>query len=538
MSTPSPSPSDTQKMVMLPGAAAARASEAGAWGPPILLDPAAIPESDTVAGRGASSMKLRGTCRVARCGLRTEVTARYCHGHNRLWRDGLLLVDEDHRHCCVRRGCKADARGSAFCEEHLHLWQGGLLRLRRRNADKPFEAVRIWPVRQLVGVGLMTLALGTLVWSVVRMGGAAYLGGRGGRTAVAEAPSTAPWAKIADPSISYVPPAPKPPVAEDVGRALTGVKSKDAFERRRCMKVLRWVPTWEAMRALVGGLADSDSQVRDEARRSLARQRLSGFVHDAPAMVIDDLSDAKTRQARVALAASLGSVAGPAAYEPLVQLIDKDPDDAVRLAAVTGLARVRSGPSVLKLKSLLDSTDAAFRAEACTGLGHAGNFGAIEWLIPMLEDKELKVAGNALSALKKLSGQALAPSPELWWQWWYGGVSTLYGRIDEAIADLDKAQGEARRERLMQLASVRHELVLRTCVRELENPDERMRSVAARALGVLAMRDGVHPLTIALADPDEEVAAFAHESLRRVTGLGDGPAVGEPYIEWYWETYD
>jgi HEAT repeat protein len=182
--------------------------------------------------------------------------------------------------------------------------------------------------------------------------------------------------------------------------------------------------------------------------------------------------------------------------------------------AVDGALKVR-------LRSYLDPTRPGPCRAAVVALAALDDHDAIAALIELLACEDPGLRENAHWGLKRLTGLALAPATEPWTRWHQGELYWLvrsrpreFQRLRESdpadVADAVRAILEhplARRE----LASAVPDL--------LQSPWPALRSLACATLAELSARAAVPKLVWTLEDPDRSVAAAAHASLRRLTGL-------------------
>jgi HEAT repeat protein len=104
---------------------------------------------------------------------------------------------------------------------------------------------------------------------------------------------------------------------------------------------------------------------------------------------------------------ALGSLGGEGSLEPLVRAIG-DPDENVRREAASALEAMGSR-AVAPLAEALRGESREGRREAARALGRIRDPGAIESLIPLLQDQDPGVRDEALIALGRMGGSAVKP---------------------------------------------------------------------------------------------------------------------------------
>ena len=140
------------------------------------------------------------------------------------------------------------------------------------------------------------------------------------------------------------------------------------------------------------------------------------------------------------------------AVEGMLQVLE-DPRTEDADAALAGLVgRYRSeGPAVLKplkerFRKMLKDPDPGVRRVAAWSLGRAGEFDAVPWLIPSLEDPDEGVVRTARDALqllgRKIEGYG-PPSPSTPEQ--RAEAARLWGEWYESVRPIGKAPSEAGR---------------------------------------------------------------------------------------------
>ncbi len=219
---------------------------------------------------------------------------------------------------------------------------------------------------------------------------------------------------------------------------------------------------------LVGALRDASEAVRVEAARSLAVAGTAERPHVAPALF-----------------ATLG-----------------DSREHVRWAAAQALFKIglRAPEDVAPLAHVLENADPYVRGFAAFSLGEMGEAarGAVPALIRALAGDDGYGRGGASAALAKLGPAAVEAVPAL-------------------VEGLKSADPERRWKAARVLGRIgpgAHAAVAPLTATLSNDPDERVRANAARALGRIHASGSAEALRRAEADPDEAVRREATEALK------------------------
>jgi HEAT repeat protein len=223
---------------------------------------------------------------------------------------------------------------------------------------------------------------------------------------------------------------------KDLKDALRAIKSGDAVERTAGLSFLALLgPDAKiASRDVVGLLYDGSKDVRDwavralpkvnpevsgpvltlvnsrdEAARQEAMEKLSKMGATAAPAIPALLKTLQQTQGadKAAVVAALGAVGtkDPTLSTMLANLALKDPDPAVRAAAIKALPKMEDKQGAVGVvTAMLKDTDPAVRATAVTGLGAfaKGNEAAMQALQNSLQDPSPTVRAAAKAALDKI----------------------------------------------------------------------------------------------------------------------------------------
>lgn len=102
---------------------------------------------------------------------------------------------------------------------------------------------------------------------------------------------------------------------------------------------------------------------------------------------------------REAACMALGELGEKEAATAISQLIPREPEPRVRIAAIHALAQLQNPEAVNVLIDLLSDHDHAIRLAACKALGPAGNPSALPALLDAIKDKNLHVRAAACQSL-------------------------------------------------------------------------------------------------------------------------------------------
>jgi hypothetical protein len=207
-----------------------------------------------------------------------------------------------------------------------------------------------------------------------------------------------------------------------------------AVRRAHAAELLGLLRRSEARDDLVRLLDDRDAEVRLVAARALgelgdptaARPLLESLVRarsvplrvvarslarlgpTAGTMLVEGLQS-RTAQGRAVCAEICGLVGVTGAQPALLEIMDRDPDDDVRIRAARALGRIGL-PSALP--ALVRATDTsqplALRAVAARALGDLGGPGPVEFLEVLLGDPDHRVSTNAGQSMARVGAAGLA----------------------------------------------------------------------------------------------------------------------------------
>ncbi len=216
---------------------------------------------------------------------------------------------------------------------------------------------------------------------------------------------------------------------------------------------------------------------------------------------------------RQGAADALGKMGYVPAVERLKVAMHTDPDAQVKRVAIGALALIADRSCENALVEAVEDTSAdnEARAQAATGLGKLGSPRAIETLIKILDDDDLKLRSTAVAAL----AQAARPVPG-------GAINTPV--LAALISTLQGKSDDARREAALALQSLSAPQANSALIGVLKDTvhDSDARAASALALGFPGNSGAVDPLVEALHDSDGDVNTAARDALT---------AIGPPAID-------
>jgi HEAT repeat protein len=332
---------------------------------------------------------------------------------------------------------------------------------------------------------------------------------------------------------------------------------------------------WRASLSHLAALPSRDHPLVWRALRRASAVKREELIRALEAVEPERLMDLAASNARAssqedrALAVELAARVGSAEASGVVVSALEDPDPGVRRAAAAALATLRAPAAVPALSRSLADPQAEVRIEAIRALGLIDDDTVPGVLIGALKDPEVRVREVAADALSRWHSPAVARrlaealvSADL--RKSAGEVLERMGTMAvQALADvttgddpeaslaagilLDRIAGpgpfieeltsiapDQRLRAVQVLAALGGPSASEALVSALSDPDVRVRSRAASALGALGYLSALKQLRrMFLTDPVAEAARSAEDALRRLgavpgegEGRGQGPAQG------------
>lgn len=205
-----------------------------------------------------------------------------------------------------------------------------------------------------------------------------------------------------------------------------------------------------------------------------------------------------------------------------------DWDVSVKKAAISSLGKLGfSNDAVCSaLRKFLDDRDPRLKKEAALALGRLQDLESVEPLMTLLKDKDRGVQGNALWALRKISGLKFPLNYQRWKIWWDRESQETMARKDELLSKLRDGTREELLDAIDKLAGIRlgRKQVLNAFRGLLNHGDPEVRRAVCSALGTINAKEAVPQLIELLDDSSEPVITAAHQALRRITGKNLPPS--------------
>jgi len=312
---------------------------------------------------------------------------------------------------------------------------------------------------------------------------------------------------------------------------------KDARIRRDAARILGEVGDPRAVESLVPALKDSNWDVRRTAAWAL------GKIGDARAVepLVAALQD-EDKNVRQSAAEALGKIGDPRAVEPLLSAL-KESDGGVRQAAAEALGQIGDARAVEPLIVALKDKDINVCHAAAAALGQIGDARAVLPLVKTLRTsaRYRPITGGVSSfcqstarALEKIGSPAIEPLIALLkddnWRL-REQVCEILGRLNwRPKHDEDAAWYWVTKGNIDKCVAIGSPAVP-PLIATLEHGSDRMRCVAAAALGEIGDPRAVEPLVAALGD--KYVRENVVEALDK---LGWQPGLNEldENAIWYW----
>ncbi len=195
----------------------------------------------------------------------------------------------------------------------------------------------------------------------------------------------------------------------------SALKARDPDDRAAAVEALINIGKPVCVNHILSALDDESSEVWKPAGNHLIELYRQGKLPNLVDLLISSMARA---QSKLAHAITLGRLDIPESRARLLELLSSG-DNTVKQLAIQGLAEnihPEEAPEVLPLLS--HGTNRALRQEACIYLGRARHRPAVPELIGMLEENDPGLAGNALRALREITGEKLGPDPDAWRNWY------------------------------------------------------------------------------------------------------------------------
>lgn len=234
--------------------------------------------------------------------------------------------------------------------------------------------------------------------------------------------------------------------------------------------------------------------------RKYVAQELVKFKTDPAFQALSKMIADKSEVVRSAVAESLGKTGDKRAVQILIPVLKNDPDPLVQQEAAASLGKLASPQAFEPLVQALEHTHPSVSSTAASALGELGDTRAVPALIAVMTNTERPAATReqAAGALGKLGDtRAVAPLITVLSDTndrlrWYAAMAL--GKLGDAAAVKPLCQ------------------ILTT------DGTPNVREAAAMSLGILRNKEAMDSLSKAVHDPDPNVANAAREALFTIAG--------------------
>ncbi|MCA9319819.1 MAG: HEAT repeat domain-containing protein [Planctomycetes bacterium] len=300
------------------------------------------------------------------------------------------------------------------------------------------------------------------------------------------------------------------PIADRVG----ALQFLDALELSNGVELAIRVLRETEARYLVGG------SVADASQRSLVSmlRRCPQDCRFLPPPAPDQAPEFTAFLIRV-----LGASRMVPAFAMLAQWIGTGHDQPI-LDQLAGFGRIQAAAlrseALEKVRGCLEASDWKTRRGAIVVASRQHDSGSFRDLVRCLDDDNPRVRRAGLEALTAMSGERLGPDPLRWLDW----ADARERWLVEDWPDLEDALGDQLPDVVMeQLNALTRERLFRDEVTHgiawlLQSPDQGVRIVTSRTLGLLRGSGAAVHLVPLLGDAVEPVRVAAHRALESIAG--------------------
>jgi HEAT repeat protein len=305
------------------------------------------------------------------------------------------------------------------------------------------------------------------------------------------------------------------------------LKDADDIVRERVATALAQIGDERAIDPLIDALDDSNTWTRNRIIYILGASKNPSAIEP---LIIQLDNDNPSTQGVAAWA--LGAIGDIRAREPLVGLL-QDVNPSVRGNAAWALGELADERLVPVLLPMLNDQSPEVRGKTCWALGNiseiTGNTSMESALLPLLEDyaeipnssAHIFVCQYAAEALAQLGTDSAKFAVEAWKPLAYKQL--LPRRIQDLMRALRHKDFETREAAMKLLVEIGAEAV-DALVAGLQSADDaRVRQGIVQTLGMLDDKRAVHPLLLALADPDIGVWSQAVAALAKLGAMSEMP---------------
>jgi HEAT repeat protein len=305
------------------------------------------------------------------------------------------------------------------------------------------------------------------------------------------------------------------------------LRDADDIVRERAATALAQIGDERAIDPMIDALDDSNTWTRNRIIYILGASKNPRAIEP---LIIQLDSDNPSTQGVAAWA--LGAMGDKRAKEPLIGLL-QDANFSVRGNAAWALGELADESLIPVLLLMLEDKSPEVRGKTCWALGNisemTGNTSMESALLPLLEDyaeipnssAHIFVCQYAAEALSQLGTDSAKAAVEAWKP--IAQQKLLPRRIQDLMRAFRHKDLETREAAMKQFVEIGAEAV-DALVAGLQSADDaRVRQGIAQTLGLLDDKRAVHPLSLALADPDIGVWSQAVAALAKLGTMSEMP---------------
>jgi len=309
-------------------------------------------------------------------------------------------------------------------------------------------------------------------------------------------------------------------VSDAVEPLITLLRSDDEdIVRERAATALAQIGDPRAIDPLIDALDDSGTWIRNRVAYVLGASKDPRAVE--PLLELLNHEDDSTQGVA---AWALGAIGDDRAFDPLLGLL-RDPNPSVRGNAAWALGEFADERAIDPLLNQLTDEAPQVRAKCAWALGNLGELTGdtrmVDALIGMLDDfgeartqaAHLFVSQYAAEALMQIGTQEGKEAVTAWRP--IANERLMPYRVQDGIRGLRHRDLQTREQAIQYLKELGSAAVP-ALIEALKEVNTRLRQGAAQTLGILGDERAVHPLLMALADPDVGVWSQATAALAKL----------------------
>ena len=264
-------------------------------------------------------------------------------------------------------------------------------------------------------------------------------------------------------------------------------------------------------------LGDADPDVRIAATWALAEYQETRALGQAGEMLRDPLE-----RVRLNVARAIGQAGGKSALTSLRDvLLDENEVDAVKKAAIEGLAAARSAAATDILVDVLERDD-ELRLEVVRGLARSNDSSCLKQLIERFKDASPALRSSITEVFKNMGEYGeeavrevlMEDIPSL--RPFLNDILEATGYVESRIRMLKHRDPKIRRSAAEFLSGVGSAPAFRGIVLAARDPDEQVRVQVTKALEHLATPEGEKILRSLQEDPERRIRKYTHWAMERL----------------------